>query len=114
MDYLEVARRTLARMHQATAAEGQGNAVIQHPVPVRKPAQAQPAAVPIPEIAQGRVRGQQEVRLAPVGDRDVCWHCHGSKSCDCAFCGAGGLDWRPGPCGACHGTGWLCWPVEVH
>lgn len=30
-----------------------------------------------------------------------CWHCHGSKRCDCTSCWQSGL----GECAACKGTG---------
>jgi hypothetical protein len=61
---------------------------------------------------QARVRGQESV--VQVCDADVCWHCRGSRRCDCALCGRG-LQWerKAGQCGACKGTGHLIWTTGV-
>ena len=57
-----------------------------------------------------RVRGKED--FEHTYDPDVCWHCQGSHSCNCASCGLSSLaDWEPGRCGACRGTGYLTWGV---
>ena len=51
-------------------------------------------------LHQARVRGQESIEQ--VYDADVCWHCRGSRSCDCASCGSGlPGSWTSGKCGAC-------------
>lgn len=47
-----------------------------------------------------------------VSEPDECYHCKQRLECDCAFCGKSGkgvLDWLPGKCQVCQGTGWLVW-----
>jgi hypothetical protein len=43
----------------------------------------------------------------PVGQLQVCWHCHGSKACRCIVCGAyaHALQWVAGDCICCKGQG---------
>ena len=59
-------------------------------------------------LHQARVRGQESIEQ--VYDADVCWHCGGALSCNCATCGRGmPCDRKAGQCGACQGTGFLIW-----
>ena len=64
-----------------------------------------------------RVRGQDEV--AESTNAAPCWHCSGSRRCECALCAvplealATKLTFRKGPCKACLGSGRLCWPEVV-
>lgn len=64
-------------------------------------------------LVQARVRGKDAV--VESSQAETCWHCKGQKSCRCAFCAvpAPEMQWQPGECGACKGTGFLCWPERV-
>jgi hypothetical protein len=60
-----------------------------------------------------RVQGEDVV--VETEALNLCWHCHGEQSCQCALCAAPGpnLTWEPGECGSCLGTGFLTWPTEA-
>ena len=60
-----------------------------------------------------RVRGRDEI--VEAGAVDVCWHCHGERTCRCISCAvpAPKVRWDKGPCAACKGTGFLAWPERV-
>jgi hypothetical protein len=67
---------------------------------------------PKPTVS-ARVRGKDAITQA--AEADVCWHCHGEKACRCALCAVRGpaLTWEKGQCGACLGSGFLCWPQRI-
>ena len=59
-------------------------------------------------LHRARVRGQEFIEQAYAPD--ICWHCQGSRSCDCALCGCGlPGNWKASQCGACQGAGYLTW-----
>ena len=59
-------------------------------------------------LHRARVRGTESIEQ--VYDADPCWHCQGSRSCDCALCGSGlPGSWKASQCAACRGTGYLTW-----
>ena len=66
---------------------------------------------------KARIRGERI--LAEVETAEVCFHCRGAGSCDCAGCGQPGptqgdpLRWVAGACEPCHGTGYLAWRRDV-
>jgi hypothetical protein len=55
-----------------------------------------------------RVRGQE---ISAMSDQsEVCFHCEGMLTCDCASCGRGMVGaWKVDQCGCCKGTGYLAW-----
>lgn len=49
------------------------------------------------------------LRKAAVPAKEKCWHCHGSHTCDCIFCGHDAyfeerVQWLAGDCVACKGA----------
>ena len=62
---------------------------------------------------KARIRGQNAV--VESSHAEVCFHCKGQKSCQCALCAvpARQMKWTAGECAACKGTGFLCWPAKV-
>ena len=62
-----------------------------------------------------RARVRDEEKTAETTKAEICWHCHGQKSCRCALCAvpAPQMRMQPGQCAACKGTGFLCWPEKV-
>lgn len=67
----------------------------------------------VPARIEARVRGQDAV--IETAHAETCWHCFGEKVCECVFCAVSTpqMRWLPGECGACKGTGFLCWPEKV-
>jgi hypothetical protein len=66
-----------------------------------------------PLTVRARVGGQDAV--VESSQAEVCWHCHGRKVCSCALCAVSApqMQWQPGHCRACLGTGYLCWPESL-
>ena len=63
-------------------------------------------------MVKAKVRGQGrfEMTYAP----DLCWHCKGNLTCDCALCGSGlPGNWKAGQCGWCKGSGYLTWGNSI-
>ncbi len=55
----------------------------------------------IQQKVSARVRSFDRVAQVPRNHCEVCFGCKGSGKCDCPVC--------KGTCGACKGTGYLCW-----
>ena len=60
------------------------------------------------KLVLARVRGQEVLVMSDQAES--CFHCRGSRSCDCAGCGQGAIgEWKAIQCGCCKGTGYLSW-----
>lgn len=57
--------------------------------------------------AKARIRGADE--LIETAHVDVCFHCRGAKVCKCICCAVAtrSMQWEPGQCQSCKGTGYL-------
>jgi hypothetical protein len=55
-----------------------------------------------------RVRAEETSAMSDQAE--ICFHCLGALSCDCASCGRGMVgEWKADRCGCCRGTGSLSW-----